>query len=74
VLEALGEGGVRARLARLPQKLLVLRPKDDLWEATARVRDVLPAVRMMDLELSGQALLAHSPARLSEAVRDFLRG
>jgi pimeloyl-ACP methyl ester carboxylesterase len=74
VIEALGEGGVRARLARLSQKLLVLRPKDDLWDATVRVRDVLPAARVMDLELSGEALLAHSPGRLSEAVRDFLRG
>jgi pimeloyl-ACP methyl ester carboxylesterase len=74
VIEALGEGGVRARLARLSQKLLVLRPRDELWEATARVRDVLPAARVMDLELSGQALLAHSPGRLFDAVRDFLRG
>jgi pimeloyl-ACP methyl ester carboxylesterase len=74
VLEALAEGAVRERLARLTQKLLVLRPKDDLWEPTARVRDVLPAARVMDLELSGQELLAHSPARLFDAVRDFLRG
>jgi hypothetical protein len=29
---------------------------------------------MMDLELSGEALLAHSSARVFEAVRDFLRG
>jgi pimeloyl-ACP methyl ester carboxylesterase len=74
VLEALAEGSARERLARLSQKLLVLRPKDDLWEATARVREVLPAARVMDLELSGRELLAHSPARLLEAVRDFLRG
>jgi pimeloyl-ACP methyl ester carboxylesterase len=73
VLEALAEGVVRERLARLSQKLLVLRPKDDLWEATARVREVLPAARVMDLEVSGRELLAHSPGRLSDAVRDFLR-
>ncbi len=74
VLEALAEGAVRERLARLTQKLLVLRPKDDLWEPTARVRELLPAARVMDLELSGQELLAHFPARLFDAVRDFLRG
>jgi pimeloyl-ACP methyl ester carboxylesterase len=74
VLEAVNEGAVRERLARLTQKLLVLRPRDDLWEPTARIRDLLPAARMMDLELSGQELLSHSPARLFEAVRDFLRG
>jgi hypothetical protein len=27
----------------------------------------------MDLEVSGRELLAHSPGRLSDAVRDFLR-
>ncbi len=74
VIEALAEGAVRERLARLSQKLLVLRPRDDLWEPTSRVRDVLPAARVVDLELSGQELLAHSPARLFDAVRDFLRG
>jgi pimeloyl-ACP methyl ester carboxylesterase len=72
-LEALAEGAVRERLARVSQKLLVLRPRDELWEATARVRDVLPAARVMDLELSGRELLAHAPARLVDAVRDFLR-
>jgi pimeloyl-ACP methyl ester carboxylesterase len=74
VHEAVTEGAVRERLARLSQKLLVLRPKDDLWEGTAHVRDVLPAARVMDLELSGSELLAHSPGRLFDAVRDFLRG
>ncbi len=74
VREALTEGAVRERLARLSQKLLVLRPKDDLWEATARVREVLPAARVVDLELAGSELLAHSPGRLFDAVRDFLRG
>src|SRR5262249_33545826 len=32
----------RERLALVTQSTLVLRPKDDFWEATARAREVLP--------------------------------
>jgi pimeloyl-ACP methyl ester carboxylesterase len=74
LLEALGQFPARERLSRLSQKLLVLRPKDDLWEATGRIREVLPAARVLDLDLTGEALFASAPERLYEAVRDFLRG
>jgi pimeloyl-ACP methyl ester carboxylesterase len=73
LLESLARYPARERLARLTQKLLVLRPKDDLAEATARIREVLPAARVQDLELAGSELLARAPQRLIEAVRDFLR-
>jgi pimeloyl-ACP methyl ester carboxylesterase len=74
LLESLARYPARERLARLTQRLLVLRPKDDLAEATARVRDVLPAARVQDLDLGGTELLAGAPEHLMEAVRDFLRG
>ncbi len=74
LLEALGQYPARERLSRLPQKLLVVRPKDDLWEATGRIREVLPAARVLDLDTPGEALFATAPARLYESVRDFLRG
>jgi pimeloyl-ACP methyl ester carboxylesterase len=74
LLEGLARYPARERLARLTQKLLVLRPQDDLAEATARVREVLPAARVQDLELPANELLARAPERLIEAVRDFLRG
>ena len=73
LLEGLARYPARERLARLTQKLLVLRPQDELAEATGRIREVLPAARVQDLELSGRELLAGAPQRLIEAVRDFLR-
>ncbi|MBV9698285.1 MAG: hypothetical protein JO005_15285 [Gammaproteobacteria bacterium] len=77
-----GEGGaallarypLRERLARLSQRLLVLRPKDELQEATGRVREVCAAARIVDLELPAGELLAAAPQRLFDAVREFLRG
>ena len=42
VLEGLAHYPARERLARLTQKVLVLRPKDELWDATARAREVIP--------------------------------
>jgi pimeloyl-ACP methyl ester carboxylesterase len=71
---ALTQYPARERLARLTQKLLVLRPRDELAEATGRIREVLPASRVLDLDTPGGELFASAPARLLEAVRDFLRG
>jgi pimeloyl-ACP methyl ester carboxylesterase len=71
--DAAAEYPLRQRLAKLTQRLLVLRPRDELWEATARVREVLPAARVTDLELSGTALLGASAQRAADAVREFLR-
>lgn len=74
ILEELAQYPARERLARLAAKLLVLRPRDDLWEATLRIREAAPAARVADLEGGGRELLAGAPQRLLEAVRDFLRG
>jgi len=73
VLEAAAQYPLRERLARLSQRLLVLRPRDDLWEATARVREVLPATRLTELQQSGLEALAQAPQRIAEAAREFLR-
>lgn len=72
-VEAVAEYPLRQRLAKLAQRLLVLRPRDDLWEASARVREVLPGARVIDLELGGSALLGQGAAQAADAVRDFLR-
>ena len=74
VVEAAAQYPLRERLGRLSQRLLVLRPRDDLWEATARVREVLPATRVVELPESGLEALAQAPQRIAEAVREFLRG
>jgi pimeloyl-ACP methyl ester carboxylesterase len=73
VLEAAAQYPLRERLARLPQRLLVLRPHDDLWEATARVREILPAARVTELPQSAMDMLAHAPQRILDAAREFLR-
>lgn len=73
VLETAGQYPLRERLARVSQRLLVLRPRDDLWEATARVREALPATRLVELPQSGLEALAQAPQRIAEAAREFLR-
>ena len=73
VLEAAGQYPLRERLARLSQRLLVLRPQDDLWEATARVREALPGARLTELQQSSSEMLAQAPQRIVEAAREFLR-
>ena len=64
---------LRERLVRLSQRLLVLRPHDDLWEPTARVRDALPPARLVELEQPAAELFVSAPQRVAEAVREFLR-
>jgi pimeloyl-ACP methyl ester carboxylesterase len=71
--DAAAQYPLRERLARLSQRLLVLRPRDDLWEPTARVRDALPAARLLELEQPAAELFASAPQRVAEAVREFLR-
>jgi pimeloyl-ACP methyl ester carboxylesterase len=73
ILECAAQYPLRERLTRLSQRLLVLRPRDDLWDASARVREVLPATRLTELQQSALELLAHAPQRIAEAVREFLR-
>ena len=73
-VEAAAQYPLRERLARLSQRLLVLRPHDDLWEATARVRDAQPTARLVELTESATELFASAPHRAADAVREFLRG
>ena len=72
-LEAAAQYPLRERLARLTQRVLVLRPRDDLWEASGRARDVLPAARVSELDQPALELLAAAPQRIAEGMREFLR-
>jgi pimeloyl-ACP methyl ester carboxylesterase len=74
VFEATVQYPLRERLARLAQRLLVLRPHDDLWEATAHVREISPAARLTELQQGAMEMLASAPQRIAEAAREFLRG
>jgi pimeloyl-ACP methyl ester carboxylesterase len=73
VLEAAAQYPIRERLARLTQRLLVLRSHDEFYDATGRVREVLPAARVTELPQNATEVLARAPVRIAEAAREFLR-
>ena len=64
----------RERLALVTQSALVLRPKDDFWEATLRARELLPKARFVDLADQGNGFLEAKPEAVVEVTREFLRG
>ena len=65
---------VRERLTLITQPVLLMRPRDELWDGTARARDVLAKARCMDLAEQGPALFETAPELVADGVRDFLRG
>jgi pimeloyl-ACP methyl ester carboxylesterase len=73
-LAAAAAYALRERLGRVSQALLVLRPRDEWWDAGGRVREVQPAARVLDLPDHGPDLLQSAPEAVAEAVRAFLRG
>lgn len=64
---------LRERLGRISQPLLILRPKDEWWDAAARVRETQPAARVLDFPDHGPDLLQSAPGAVADAVRGFLR-
>ncbi|MBS0421628.1 MAG: alpha/beta fold hydrolase [Proteobacteria bacterium] len=64
----------RERLALVTQSALVLRPKDDFWEASLRARELLPKARFVDLAEQGNGLFEVAPEVVAEVSREFLRG
>ena len=72
-LAATQQYGARERLAQVTQTALVLRPKDDFWEATGRAREVLHRARFLDLTPGG-GLFELNPEVVVDSTRDFLRG
>jgi pimeloyl-ACP methyl ester carboxylesterase len=71
-LAAAQQYGVRERLALVTQTALVLRPKDEFWEATLRARELLPKARVVDLA-QGSGLFDTAPEAVVESTREFLR-
>jgi pimeloyl-ACP methyl ester carboxylesterase len=65
----------RERFGRLaaPQQTLLVRPKDEFWDALARVREVLPGARLAELPEYGSDLLESGAPALARAVCDFTR-
>jgi pimeloyl-ACP methyl ester carboxylesterase len=60
----------RLRLVRQPA--LVLRPKDELWEATARARPLLAGAEWQELPDHGGGLFGVAPGPIAARVRRFL--
>jgi pimeloyl-ACP methyl ester carboxylesterase len=60
------------RLPMISQPVLVLRPHDDLWDATARARGLLRNARFVDLPDYGHGLLEVAPEAVEDAIGDFL--
>jgi pimeloyl-ACP methyl ester carboxylesterase len=62
------------RLIAIAQPVLVLRPKDDLWEPTGRVRELLPKARYLEVPDQGQSLFDSAPDIAAGSMKDFLSG
>jgi pimeloyl-ACP methyl ester carboxylesterase len=65
---------LRERLSLVTQQVLLLRPRDELWDATLRAREVLPKARCIDVSDQGAALFEAAPGLVADGVREFLRG
>ena len=65
---------VRERLSLVTQQVLLMRPRDDLWDATLRAREVLPKARCIDIAEQGQGLFEAAPELVTDALKEFLRG
>ena len=72
-LQAAFEFPARDRLGRVSQPLLIVRPRDEWWEATLRARELLPRARFLDLPDVGAEAFDAAPVRLAAAVSEFLR-
>lgn len=64
----------RERLRLVHQPTLVLRPHDDLWEATARARGLLPDARFVDLPDCGFGVFEAAPEVIAAQIGGFLAG
>jgi pimeloyl-ACP methyl ester carboxylesterase len=60
------------RLPMVKQPLLVLRPRDNFWEAGGRVARLVPGARVVDLPDHDKHLLEKAPGVVAKHVTDFL--
>jgi len=65
---------VRERLSLITQQVLLIRPRDELWDATSRAREALPKARCLDLPDQGPGLFEVAPELVAEGIKEFLRG
>lgn len=63
---------MEAALRRLRPPLLMLRPRDDLWDATQRARDIRPDAGCVELPDLGHGMWDAAPQRLAAELALFL--
>jgi pimeloyl-ACP methyl ester carboxylesterase len=71
---AIGGWAAAERLRLVTQPTQVLRPKDELWEATGRGRTWLRGAEWRDLPDLGPGLIVEAAERVSAELRRFLDG
>lgn len=64
---------VRERLSLVTQQVLLVRPRDELWEGTLRAREALPKARCIDMADQGPAVFETAAELVADGVREFLR-
>ena len=64
---------LRERLGKLSQPAMVLRPKDEFWDASGQLREILSKARIVDLPNQGAGLIESAPDLVASAAREFLR-
>jgi pimeloyl-ACP methyl ester carboxylesterase len=62
----------QSRLPLLKQPLLVLRPRDNFWEAGGRVAGLVPGAKVFDLPQQDKRILETEPALVARQVSGFL--
>jgi pimeloyl-ACP methyl ester carboxylesterase len=62
------------RLRQIGQPVLIVRPKDDLWDSTPRAREFLPRARTLDLPQAGANLFEANADAAIGPIREFLAG
>jgi pimeloyl-ACP methyl ester carboxylesterase len=62
----------RDRLPQVTQPVLVLRPKDELWDVTPRARELLREASLVELPEFGSGLFDVAPGVVAQHVRAFL--
>lgn len=60
------------RLPLLRQPVLIIRPRDELWDAGLRARQLLRTVRVVDLPAQGSGLFGVAPEIVAQHAREFL--
>jgi pimeloyl-ACP methyl ester carboxylesterase len=63
----------RERLAMLTHPVLLVRVKDELWDATQRARDLIPKARLVERPDLGRDVLDQAPEELARMLTEFLR-